>query len=131
MNASFKIAEKLLLEPTGLTEKHLHQALAKALGPGIEMADIYLQYSQNESWALEEGLVKKGGFSIDQGVGIRAISDDKTGFAYADDLTMSAMQEAAFYARRIANAGQTGRMKVWRHIEPQQQENPQINPINK
>lgn len=129
MNSSFKIAEKLLLEPTGLTEKHLHQALARALGPGIEMADIYLQYSQNESWALEEGLIKKGGFSIDQGVGIRAISDDKTGFAYADDLTMPAMQEAAFYARRIANAGQTGRMKVWRHIEPQQQLYPQINPI--
>ncbi|CAL7959748.1 metalloprotease subunit TldD [Gammaproteobacteria bacterium] len=129
MNASFKIAEKLLLEPTGLTEKHLHRVLAKALGSGIDDADIYLQYSQSESWALEEGLIKKGSFSIDQGVGIRAISDDKTGFAYADDLTTAAMEEAAFYARRIANAGQTGCMNVWQHIAPKQQLYPQINPL--
>jgi len=129
MNASFEIAKKLLLEPTGLTEKNLHQALAKALGPGIEMADIYLQYSQSESWALEEGLIKKGSFSIDQGFGIRAISDDKTGFAYADDLTTAAMKEAAFYARRIMSVGQTGCMNVWQHIAPKQQLYPQINPL--
>lgn len=129
MNASFKIAEKLLLEPTGLTEKCLHQVLVKALAPGVDDADIYLQYSQSESWALEEGLVKKGSFSIDQGVGIRAISDDKTGFAYADDLTIVAMEEAAFYARRIANAGQTGRVNAWQHIAPKQKLYPQINPL--
>jgi TldD protein len=129
MNLSLGIAEKLLLEPTGLTEKHLFHALAKAFGPGVDDADIYLQYSQSESWILEEGLVKKGNFTIDQGVGIRAISDDKTGFAYADELTTSAMKEAACYARRIANAGQTGSMKVWQRMQPKQQLYSPINPL--
>ncbi|EKE01338.1 MAG: hypothetical protein ACD_21C00156G0005 [uncultured bacterium] len=129
MTSLFEIAKKLLLEPTGLTEQHLHQVLVKTLGPGVDDADIYLQYSQSESWALEEGLVKKGSFSIDQGVGVRAISGDKTGFAYADDLLMPAMEEAAFYARRIADAGQTGYMQVWQRAQPQQQLYPQINPL--
>ncbi|MEI8055252.1 MAG: metalloprotease TldD [bacterium] len=129
MNASFKIAEKLLLEPTGLTEEHLHHALTKALGPGVDDADIYLQYFQSESWALEESLIKRGSFSIDMGFGIRAISGDKTGFAYADDLTTAAMEEAAFYARRIASAGQIGCMNVWQHVVPKQQLYPQINPL--
>ena len=129
MNASLKIAKKLLLEPAGLTEQHLHQVLTKTLGLGIDYADIYLQYSQSEAWMLEEGLVKKGSFAIDQGFGIRAISDDKTGFAYADDLTIAAMEEAAFYARRIAAAGQVGSIQVDKQSQPQQQLYSPINPL--
>jgi TldD protein len=126
---TFKTAEKLLLEPTGLTEKHLHRVLSRTLGSGIDDADIYLQYFQGESWVLEEGLIKKGGFSIDLGFGIRAISGDKTGFAYADDLTMTAMEEAAFYAKRIASFGQTGCMNAWQRVASKQQLYPQINPL--
>ena len=112
MQIALKTAKKLLLEPTGLQEKNLQQVLTKTLGPGIDYADIYLQYSQTESWLLEEGLVKTGVFAINKGFGIRAVSDDKTGFAYADDLTLATIEEAAFYAKRIANAGQTGSMQV-------------------
>ena len=112
MQVTLKTAKKILLEPTGLQEENLRQVLNKALGSGIDYADIYLQYSQAESWLLEEGLVKQGVFAINKGFGIRAVSDDKTGFAYADDLTLAAMEEAAFYAKQIANAGQTGSMQV-------------------
>lgn len=129
MNSPFKIAEKLLLEPTGFTGKNLHDILVKAYGPGIDMADIYLQYFQSESWGLEEGLIKKGSFAIDQGFGIRAISDDKTGFAYADDITIQAMEEAVLYARRIADSGQTAKAKVFQHILPKQQLYSPINPL--
>jgi TldD protein len=129
MSSSFEIAKKLLLEPTGLTEKHLHQVLAKSLGPGIDDADIYLQYSQTESWMLEEGLIKKGNFSIDQGIGVRTISGEKTGFAYTDDLLLPEMEEAASYARRIADAGQTGAVKVWQLAHPEQQLYHSINPL--
>lgn len=130
MSSSFKIAEKLLLEPTGLTAKHLYNVLSRTLSPGIDDADIYLQYSQCESWVLEEGLVKRGSFLIDQGVGVRAISGDKTGFAHADDLTISSIEEAASYAKNIANSGQTGHAKVLKHITLKQNLYPQINPLD-
>lgn len=130
IDQSIKIAEKVLLEPTGLSEEYLHRVLTKTLAPGIDYADIYLQYSQSESWILEEGLIKKGSFMIDRGVGVRAISDDKTGFAYADDLIMPAMEEAAFYARNIANSGQIGSMNVWKHIKPKRLIYSQVNPLN-
>lgn len=126
----YKIAEKLLLEPAGLTGECLRRALIKAAGPNIDDADIYLQYSQVESWILEEGLIKKGSFAIDQGVGIRSISDDKTGFAYADDLTMLAIEEAACYARRIAASGQTGSMRAWQRVGLKQSLYPQLNPLD-
>jgi len=125
----YNIAEKLLLQPTGLTEKNLQDVLVKALGPGIDDADIFLQYSQAESWGLEEGLVKSGSFAIDQGFGIRSISGDKTGFSYADDLTLNAMQEAATYARSIAKSGQTGTIKAWQSNKITQNLYPSINPL--
>lgn len=125
----YKIAEKLLLEPTGLTEKNLQDVLVKALGPGIDDADIFLQYSQVESWGLEEGLVKSGSFAIDQGFGIRSISGDKTGFSYADDLTLNAMQEAAVYAKSIAKSGETGTIKAWQSNKITQNLYPNINPL--
>lgn len=126
----YKIAEKLLLEPTGLTEKNLQDILTIGLGPGIDNADIFLQYAQAESWGLEEGLVKSGSFAIDQGFGIRSISGDKTGFSYADDLTLNAMQEAATYARSIAKSGQTGSIKAWQNNKLAQNLYPNINPLH-
>lgn len=126
----YKIAEKLLLEPTGLTEKNLQDVLTMALGPGIDDADIFLQYAQAESWGLEEGLVKSGSFAIDQGFGIRSISGDKTGFSYADDLTLNAMQEAATYAHSIAKSGQTGSVKAWQDNKLVQNFYPSINPLH-
>lgn len=126
----FEIVEKLLLEPTELTETALNQVLITALGVGIDSSDIYLQYAQNESWELEEGIVKRGSFSIDQGFGIRAISGDKTGFAYADDLRLPTIEAAALYARNIANSGQVGALSVKQAAQPKSSLYPRLNPLH-
>ena len=80
-----EIAKALLLTPFGLTEAHLGRALAEITSQGADDADLYFQYTRSEGWSLEEGIVKTGSFSIDQGVGVRAVSGEKTAFAYSDD----------------------------------------------
>ena len=69
-----------------ISETQLESALGKAIGSTIDAADLYLQQSQNESWMLEDGIVKEGGFSIDRGFGLRVMSGEKTGFAYSDQI---------------------------------------------
>ncbi|MCX7742770.1 MAG: metalloprotease TldD [Tepidimonas sp.] len=100
-------ARALLLEPHGLDENHLGRALRRILAPGVDDADLYFQYTRTEGWSLEEGVVKTGSFSIDQGVGVRAVSGDKTAFAYSDDLSWAALREAADSVRAIGRQGAT------------------------
>ncbi|MGF1644184.1 MAG: metalloprotease TldD [Thiotrichales bacterium] len=95
-----------LLAPAGLDENDLGGVLARVLGPGIDAADVYFQTSRHESWMLEDGIIKEGSFNLDQGVGVRAMSGDKTGFAYSDQLQKSVLLEAAGNARAIARSGQ-------------------------
>ena len=83
--ARLAIAQDLLLSPYGLEPRHLRKALGEILVPGVDDADLYFQYTRAEGWSLEEGIVKTGSFSIDQGVGVRAVSGEKTAFAYSDD----------------------------------------------
>ena len=83
------IAKKLLLTPFGLTESHLAKALNEIKAHKVDDADLYFQYTRSEGWSLEEGIVKTGSFSIDQGVGVRAVSGEKTAFAYSDDISMA------------------------------------------
>ncbi len=71
----------------------------------VEYADLYFQYSRAESWSLEEGIVKSGSFGIEQGVGVRAVSGDKTAFAYSDDISLAALESAAHATRAIARQG--------------------------
>jgi TldD protein len=105
-------AHALLLEPHGLTESDLHGALAEIHAHRIDYADLYFQYTMAESWSLDEGIVKSGSFSIDQGVGVRAISGEKTAFAYSDTLSAAALLEAAHTTRSIAARGQQARVRV-------------------
>jgi TldD protein len=77
----FALAQQLILEPAGLDENAIVQALAAATGPGIDAADLYFQFARDESWSLEDGIVKEGSANIEQGVGVRALSGEKTGFA--------------------------------------------------
>ncbi len=100
-----KIAESLLLSPAGLTESTLAEALGLIAAAGVDDADLYFQSSREESWALEDGIVKEGSHSIEQGVGVRALTGDKTGFAYSDELSREALLEAARAARAIARHG--------------------------
>ena len=101
-DTNLDIARAHLLEPVGLDDAGIEQTLGRAMGPTIDNADLYFEYSRAESWVLEDGIVKDGSHSIDQGVGVRAVSGDKTGFAYSDDLVLPALTQAASAARAIA-----------------------------
>ncbi|MEY4752003.1 MAG: metalloprotease TldD, partial [Pseudomonadota bacterium] len=105
-------ASSLLLEPYGLTEAHLKRALGTMAEHRIDDADLYFQYTRAEAWSLEEGIVKSGSFSIDQGVGVRAVAGEKTAFAYSDDISEAALLDAARTVRSIAAAGQSKRIQV-------------------
>ncbi len=105
-------ARALLLEPFGLDESHLTRALAEIRAHRVDDADLYFQYTRSEGWSLEEGIVKTGSFSIDQGVGVRAVSGEKTAFAYSDDISEASLLDAARAVRSISSAGRAGRAKV-------------------
>ncbi|CAN5903683.1 metalloprotease TldD [soil metagenome] len=105
------IARDILLTPFGLDEAKLAKALGSMFSHRIDYADLYFQFTKNEGWSLEEGIVKTGSFSIDQGVGVRAISGDKTAFSYSDEISEQALLEAAKATRTIARHG-AGKIKV-------------------
>jgi TldD protein len=107
-------ARRLLLEPAGLDDGHLSRVLASIHTHEVDFADLYFQYSRMESWSLEEGIVKSGSFSIDRGVGIRAVHRDKQAFAYSDDIGLAALDEAAHAARAIGRQGQTAHTAIAR-----------------
>ncbi len=106
MNNVYELAHARLLAPAGLDDGALDQAFTRLLTPGIDFADLYFQHSRHESWALDDGIVKEGSHSIEQGVGVRAVSGEKTGFAYSDDIRLESLLDAASAARAIARAGQ-------------------------
>jgi TldD protein len=108
------IAQGLMLEPFGLSEASLAQALATIVEHRVDDADLYFQTTRHEGWSLEEGIVKSGSFSIDQGVGVRAVAGEKTAFAYSDDLSVESLMDAARTVRTIAAAGQNRRVKIAR-----------------
>ena len=99
------IAESRLLLPAGLDAAALERAFGTLLGPGIDFGDLYFQHARREGWSMEDGIVKDGSHSIEQGVGVRAISGEKTGFAYSDELDAPALIAAAQSARAIARDG--------------------------
>ena len=106
------LAQRLLLEPFGLNETHLLRALAEITSRKVDDADLYFQYTRSEGWSLEEGIVKTGSFSIDQGVGVRAVSGEKTAFAYSDDISEASLLDAARTVRTISAGTGTGSAKV-------------------
>ena len=107
------VSEQLLA-----TNKLSHQDLYKVLGQlaerRIDYADLYFQSSYHEAWVIEDGIIKDGSYNIDQGVGVRAVSGEKTGFAYADQITLNALQQSAQAARSIVREQGDGRAHTWR-----------------
>ena len=101
-----------VLEPAGLDEQHLNSALGTMLSSDVDAADLYFQLSRRESWMLEDSIIKEGSFSVDQGVGVRAVSGEKTGFAYSDELVLPALQRATRAARAITRQGQERSVQV-------------------
>ncbi|MBB2484941.1 metalloprotease TldD [Mitsuaria sp. WAJ17] len=110
--ARLATARSQLLEPFGLTEATLAKALRLITEHRVDDADLYFQTTRAEGWSLEEGIVKSGSFSIDQGVGVRAVAGEKTAFAYSDDISENALLDAARTVRSIAGSGQSRRVKV-------------------
>lgn len=102
-----------MLEPAGLDERNLSKTLGGMMQGGVDYADLYFQVSRNESWTLEDGIIREGSFNLDQGVGVRANSGEKTGFAYSDELLLPALEQAAGAARAIARQGQDKRVQAW------------------
>ena len=106
------IAKSMLLDPFGLDESHLTLALNEIKAHRVNEADLYFQYTRSEGWSLEEGIVKTGSFSIDQGVGVRAVSGEKTAFAYSDDISEASLLDAARTVRTISSAAQGGQART-------------------
>ncbi len=109
---SFATANDILLAPYALDANRLQSVFGQIMTHSVDYADLYFQYSRSESWSLEEGIVKSGSFSIDQGVGVRALSGEKTAFAYSDDISLDALNSAAQATRAIARQGTGGSAQV-------------------
>ncbi len=110
-----RTASESLLDPAGLGESEIDKILSQVSAPAIDYADVYFQYSRHESWAMEEGIIKSGNYGIEQGVGVRAVSGEKTGFAYSDEFLLPALVDAADAARSIAlHSGDGGQQQITR-----------------
>ena len=111
-DASFAAATEILLAPYSLDSRRLQGVFGEIMAHRVDYADIYFQYNRSESWSLEEGIVKSGSFNIEQGVGVRSVSGEKTAFAYSDDISLAALGAAARATRAIARQGDTSRARV-------------------
>jgi TldD protein len=109
-----KLARDLILRPSGLDDRRLDQVFGEVLSHSVDFADLYFQLSHQESWSLEDGIVKDGSASIEQGVGVRALAGEKTGFAYSDEIVLPALEEASRAARAIAVQGVDRQVSAWR-----------------
>ena len=107
-------ASHTLLTPYALEAPQLEQVFGAIMTHDVDYADLYFQYLRSEAWSLEEGIVKSGSFNIDQGVGVRAIAGEKTAFAYSDEISLAALQDAAGATRAIARLGGRNNLPVAR-----------------
>ena len=110
---ALELAERAILAPAGLDQNRLSGVLDVLMSRGVDYADLYFQSSREESWSLEDGIVKEGSHSIEQGVGVRAISGEKTGFAYTDEVLLPALEQASHAARAIARSGGRNAVQAW------------------
>ena len=122
------IAHNNILAPVGLENRDIDRLLGQLRSPSIDAADIYFQSSRLQSWVLEDSIIKDGNFNIEQGAGVRAVSGEKTGFAYSDELQFPALLQAAQAARAIARSGAEGRVEVAKAPVPRRLYEP-MNPL--
>ena len=108
--SNFQLSNKFILDPAGISHDNLSTIMNKIHNKNIDYADLYFQYSKNEFWSLEDGQVKNGSYSIDQGVGIRSVSDEKTAFTYSDDISLSILNDSLKIISSIEKQGQSASM---------------------
>ncbi|HID8404407.1 metalloprotease TldD [Serratia marcescens] len=106
---SLTFVSEQLLATNKLSHQDLYSVLGQLAERRIDYADLYFQSSYHEAWVIEDGIIKDGSYNIDQGVGVRAVSGEKTGFAYADQITLNALQQSAQAARSIVREQGDGR----------------------
>jgi TldD protein len=111
-NDSLKSVMQDVLAPAGLQESHLNRALGSINMADVDAADLYFQLSRQESWSFEDGRLKEGSFNLDHGVGVRAVSGEKTGFAYSDELLLPSLERAAKAARAISRQGNSRAVRI-------------------
>jgi TldD protein len=107
MTSTLSLATDLILKDTSLDLRAIEKVLTLLRSKHVDDADLFFETSTHESWYLEDSQVKSGSFSFDKGVGIRAVSGEKTGFAYCDNLALPALEQAAIAAKSIAFTGET------------------------
>ncbi|MBL4765563.1 MAG: metalloprotease TldD [Colwellia sp.] len=110
--------EQALLADSHIDDAILSKTLKSMMGRQVDFADLYFQSSQHESWMLEDGIVKEGSYNMERGVGVRAISGEKTGFAYSDDISPLALQQAADAAKGIADSGNGAQVQAFKRQSP-------------
>jgi TldD protein len=113
VGTALDIARQSILSPSGLDEDRIANVLGSVMGYSVDYADLYFQLSREESWSLEDGIVKDGAHNIEQGVGVRALAGEKTGFAYSDEIVLPALTEASLAARAIARSGANTSLQAW------------------
>ena len=101
------LSNKFILNPSDISFSDLDRIMQKITRNNVDYADFYFQYSKNEFWSIEDGAVKNGSYSIDQGVGIRSVSGEKSAFTYSDDININALDEACKIVNSIKNQGQS------------------------
>jgi TldD protein len=121
-------ADACLLAPFNLENRKLEAVFGALATRKLDYADLFFQYTRAEGWSLEEGIVKSGSFSIEQGVGVRALAGEKTAFAYSDEISFDALQDAAKATRAIAAAGGGRKGKVARRGSAPQRYQP-LDPL--
>ncbi|MGV6857694.1 MAG: metalloprotease TldD [bacterium] len=129
MTEILELAKSTILAPVGISENNLGDVISHLMGPAVDAADLYFQVSRHESWILEDGIIKEGSFNRDQGVGIRAMSGEKTGFAYSDQIVMPALMSAASNARAIVKSGAQGSIPIFSKTSTSRLYEP-LNPIS-
>ncbi|CAI2114219.1 metalloprotease TldD [Serratia quinivorans] len=107
---SLTFVSEQLLAANKLSHQDLFSVLGQLAERRLDYADLYFQSSYHEAWVIEDGIIKDGSYNIDQGVGVRAVSGEKTGFAYADQITLNALQQSAHAARSIVRESGNGQV---------------------
>ncbi len=114
MQDTLEKARDSILVPSGIDDTHLTQAFSTLLDTSADSGDIYFQVRKHEAWSLEDGIVKDASYNINQGVGIRAVKGDKSGFAYSDEIVLPALIESCKAARAIARGKNSGAIQAWK-----------------
>lgn len=117
-NSIFEQVEQQLLLPADLQSQDIEKVLSSAMRPGIDFADLYFQRAQSENWLMDDGIIKDGGYHLEQGVGVRACSGEKTGFAYSDDVSLKSLLQATEAASAVVKLGQQKQIDKRKAVQP-------------